>query len=388
MIEICPKESCTGCAACMGACHKDAITMTVDLNRLGHLYPVINPELCVDCGACKKKCPQVNEIQLHKPEQAFATWALDQHVHMKSTSGGLAFTIAYEFMDKWNGVVYACVAAYEAELSIKHVRIEDKGELHRIQGSKYVQSEINGILFKQIRNDLRSNRKVLFIGTPCQVAAARSVVDKMNDNFFCIDIICHGVPSVKLLQDYVKTISSDKIREISFRSSVDTSSVLSLSVLFANGSLLRRSVGYSSYFSAFLRSLSYRDSCYRCRFAQPCRTGDITLGDFWGLGKLKTSVFNPHLGVSVFLSNTDKASTLKSLISQKIFAEERTVEEALKGNPQLNQPARRNLLNPSFVYLYPRLGYKWSARLCTVKDKIHYLIFVPLVSKIYSLCRK
>lgn len=386
MIEICPKDSCTGCAACIGACHKNAIIMTADPNRLGHLYPVINVELCVDCGACQNKCPQVNEIVLHSPQQAFATWALDKQIHKNSTSGGLAYTISYEFIECWKGVVYSCVAEYGDKLLIKHIRIAHASELYRIQGSKYVQSEIDGVVFKQIQEDLRQNRKVLFIGTPCQVAAVRNIVGNKSENFYCIDIICHGVPSLRMLQDYINTIDSQNISEISFRSS--GKSTLMLFIRFASGYQLRKSVGKSSYFSAFLRSLSYRNSCYQCKFAQPKRSSDITLGDFWGLGKLKSSADDFNLGVSVFLRNTDKALLLKNLISEKVFIEERSVEEALKGNPQLNRPAHKNVLNSVFVYLYPRMGYKWAARLCTFKDRIHYLIFVPIVSKFYSLWQK
>ena len=41
---------CTGCGACASGCPKDAITMERD--REGFAYPVIDGAACVRCGHC------------------------------------------------------------------------------------------------------------------------------------------------------------------------------------------------------------------------------------------------------------------------------------------------------------------------------------------------
>ena len=383
MIEICQKSCCTGCAACASVCNSRAITMDVDKNHLGHLFPMINNDLCIDCGACKRVCPQLNEITLNSPSKAFAAWSLDDNVHKNSTSGGLAYTLAYEVIKEWNGVVYACAADYGETLSIKHVRIEQLSDLWRIQGSKYVQSKIDSTLYKELTADLNHCRKVLFIGTPCQVAAARKFVKYNDENFYSVDIICHGVPSMKLLEDYLQTIRAQNINKISFRSS--EGDIHSLTIELDNGNRIKKSVGQSTYFAAFLRSHSYRDSCYQCKYAQQKRPGDITLGDFWGLGKLKTENESTHWGISVMLQNTEKAKHLITLVEDKIFIEERRVEEAINGNRQLRYPSRKTIIYRLFAYLYPRLGYERSASICTLGDRLHYSVAVPIVSSLQSI---
>ncbi len=44
-------QSCTGCTACVGKCPVDAIAG----DRKG--LHVIDPSLCIDCGACGRICP-------------------------------------------------------------------------------------------------------------------------------------------------------------------------------------------------------------------------------------------------------------------------------------------------------------------------------------------
>ena len=42
-------------------------------------------------------------------------------------------------------------------------------------------------------------------------------------------------------------------------------------------------VQLSSYYTLFLDSETYRENCYSCKYAGKKRTGDITLGDYWGV---------------------------------------------------------------------------------------------------------
>lgn len=125
-----------------------------------------------------------------------AAWRKDGQKRKQSSSGGLAAVVAETFICK-GGVVYGC--AFTVPFGFKHVRCVTLEELNALKGSKYVQSNTMGI-YKQIASDLRNREKVLLIGTPCQVAAAKNLF-KDSDNFFAVDLICHGVPSEKILRD-------------------------------------------------------------------------------------------------------------------------------------------------------------------------------------------
>lgn len=382
MKQICNPKECTGCSACTNVCGKQAIYMVADNYQFGHLFPQIDESKCVDCGLCQKTCPQLGGPVVNTPRKALASWAEDREVHRLSTSGGVAFTIARTIIEKYQGVVYACATIYEPELAIEHVRIDNLAELPKIQGSKYVQSHIGVDLFRKMKKDLKERRTVLFIGCPCQVAAAKQYSMGVNDKFYCIDIICHGVPSQKQLNEYLQTLTDEGIAKLSFRSTDDKSNSYGFATTTTTGTTISRKLGQSTYFSAFMRAMNYRESCYGCRYAQNNRVGDITIGDFWGLKDCDIPEDAKRLGVSVCLVNTDKGDSILSMVGEKLQFVERPIVEALKGNPQLNRPSRKNPLYDMFRTMYAKMGYKWSARICTIKERVHYSILVPLVTKL------
>lgn len=64
------------------------------------------------------------------------------------------------------------------------------------QGSKYVQSDMAGC-FVEVKHDLKKRKKVLFTGTPCQVAAIKKYLSRDNidvSGLYTVDIVCHGAP--------------------------------------------------------------------------------------------------------------------------------------------------------------------------------------------------
>lgn len=77
-----------------------------------------------------------------------------------------------------------------------HIRADSTEERNRMRGSKYIQSRL-GNTFKNVKVDLDAQRSVLFSGTSCQVAGLEKYLGKEYDNLFCVDIVCHGVPSKK-----------------------------------------------------------------------------------------------------------------------------------------------------------------------------------------------
>lgn len=377
MTEVCNKKSCTGCSLCASVCVKKSISMQT-IDNLGHLYPVINQKTCIDCGLCKKVCPSLNEPPKHKPQLCYAAWAKDKEDYVSSTSGGAATILSRHIIDE-GGIVYGC--AMLPDVDVKHVRIDNVEDLHKLKGSKYVQSNISEAL-PLIKKDIKEGKTVLFIGTPCQCGAVKLSFKNQPDNLYLVDLICHGVPSLKSLQQHViskaGTIHADKV---SFR---DGNSMYVV-VVVVDGEIRYQKPLWECryedvYFNAFMDGYSYRDSCYECQYACPERAFDITIGDFWGLGKTTSSTEIPEHpnGCSVILPVTTKGAKLVREIEPFMNIFPRDVNEAIEGNAQLQHPFvqhRRIRLYRMFV----RAGFgQWVYKLCVadliMKDLIRKYI--------------
>lgn len=361
MEQICPMEQCTGCAACANRCPKHCISM-LETGGLGHLYPHIDQKSCIDCGACQKVCPAIHPVEMRKPLTAYAGWDKNDEEYITSTSGGAASAFSRWIINQ-GGIVYGCsMSGVEA----RHIRVDNIPDLYKLKGSKYVQSTIDDC-YRRVLDDLRNNRKVLFIGTPCQVAALKSFMVKDNPQLYTVDLICHGVPSLAQLKRHINKIAKGKIPDkIYFRKGSY------LLLLLLNGKEIYRNELFKqrykdSYYNAFFDGFSYRESCYHCRYANSERCSDITIGDFWGLrGELPLA--HSH-GCSVLLPLTVKGKELLSGISDGFHLFERSVEEAVQGNDQLRHPKSKNLRIKLYRVLYPVFGDEWAYKFC-VPDKI------------------
>lgn len=291
-MKICNIELCTGCAACAASCPFDCISMQED--EIGHIYPIINEDKCVGCNQCIQVCKSRLEYRKNRAEQTFVAWSYDQIERRNSTSGGIA-TVLARYMIKKGGVVFGC-ALYHG--SIQHIRIENECDLSRIQGSKYVESNICNI-YKQIKKELLSERKVMFVGTPCQCAGIKAYLKEEYSNLLLIDLICTGVPPQKLLWENLKVNSLD-ITDLRFRQGFETK----LTVLCSGNIIYQNPVWKDYFLMGFSNHIFFRESCYQCEFANEQRVSDITLGDFWGLGKKNSFGVDSKDGVSAVLINT------------------------------------------------------------------------------------
>lgn len=344
---ICPTDKCTGCFACVNICPKKCIEMKED--NYGYIYPEINQNLCIHCNLCNKVCPVNHPIQGNQSQNAYASWALDEEQRKLSTSGGLA-TLISKFVIENEGIVYG--AAYENG-EFQHIEINDAKELSKIRGSKYVHSYVN-YSFRKIKNLLNQNTKILFIGTPCQVAGLKSFLGKEESNLYTIDIVCHGVPSQKLLKEELKDF--EPYDKVLFRDQ----NGFNLTVF--NKGVVKKSIpSYKSlYYQAFLDSLTYRENCYTCPYANSQRVGDLTLGDFWGLGNLKSEKKDEDKGISLILVNTEKGAELLQSVESNLFLEKRPIGEAVEGNSQLRHPSIKHKNRILFEIDYKKYGYTKS----------------------------
>lgn len=396
MKNICPMEQCTGCMACCNSCAHQAIVVTEDV--YGFRYPVIEENKCVDCGLCTSVCPVNFPVGKRESLTVYAAYSRNNDDRMSSTSGGASSVFA-QVINGRGGVVYGCVQ--KAYYKVKHARIENKDELYKLKGSKYVQSDI-GDIFRLVRKDLSEGKQVLFTGTPCQIAGLRSFLHKEYESLITVDLICHGVPSVKLLQDNVKEVLKrkkipQKAYQVFFRTKGEHESDLKFGTfLYANiGNAVQPIVTaikypHDYYITGFMCGLFHRESCYSCSYANARRVSDITIGDYWGIGK---SSLDTGKGISAILLNTEKGVRFFECCKDKLVHEEREVNEAVRGNGQLQYPSVKNKNYRLFRELYPRRGFTGSARRCLYPFYMRYygidlikseLIRVPFV---YRFCK-
>lgn len=320
MKTVCKINLCTGCRACIDKCAKDAVSIKDNLESFN---AVIDEKKCIDCGACYKVCPNNSPVELKKQLAWLQGWANDKSEREKSSSGGFATVLSKEFI-KYNGVVCSCTF-YDGDFVFDVAESEE--DVERFRGSKYVKSNPQGI-YKKVRN-LIKEKKVLFIGLPCQVAAVKNYIGKNNEsNLYTVDLICHGTPSVKILKKYLEQYNIDlnEINDISFRTK-------NLFMLKKDKKPIINSRIQDRYTMTFLSSLNYTENCYSCRYATDKRVADITIGDSWG------STLNEEVnkGISLILCQTEKGNELLNMMD--FHFEKVDIAQALKNNHQLKHPA-------------------------------------------------
>lgn len=206
------KKDCSGCNACAEACPKHCIEMIPD--KKGFLYPKVDTATCIDCGVCTKVCPfEDGNIHLNTPLTAYAAWNKDREQYLASSSGGAAQVFSSYIINQ-GGVVYGCTSY---DMRIRHIRVDALSDLHKLQGSKYVQSDVRG-LFSKVKDDLKAGKPVLFIGTPCQIAGLKNYIKQIPEHLYLVDLICHGVPSQQMLNEHiVHVLNGRTAKQISFR---------------------------------------------------------------------------------------------------------------------------------------------------------------------------
>lgn len=361
------KEECCACGACLNICQRQAIRMEEDAQ--GFLYPRIQEELCIHCGRCEKVCVYGSASLKQEVGQAYVSAAKDRDILMSSSSGGI-FTLLAETIVEDGGAVYGA-ALVPAGDSIwpKHIRVTRRAEIEKLQGSKYVHSEI-GFCLKRAEEDLLAGRPVLFSGTPCQIAGLKGYLGKDYPDLYTVDIICHGVPSARFFQDYLEERWGRKKRKIldfKFRDKKNGWG-LNAKLIYRDkkGKIRSRYIpsGASSYYDLFLKSEIYRENCYLCPYAGKERVGDLTLGDYWGIQREHPELlkeaggkYDTETGISCILVNNTKGKALLDKISGKVQMDRSTIEKAANENGQLKFPSSRPDTREQVLSLYRDGGY-------------------------------
>ena len=314
MNEIINKSMCTGCTACYASCPVGAIKMVP--NEAGFLYPQVNDSMCINCGRCKSVCPISNETSQNLVLESYIGKNNNQDIRKESASGGI-FTNIAEWVLERKGVVFG--AAYTDNLVVKHIEVDNIKDLQKLRMSKYVQSEV-GECFKRVKELLNSGRYVLFSGTPCQIAGLYCFLIKKYENLVLIDVVCHGVPSPLLFEEYkseIKKYYNNEIKNIYFRSKILGHACSTIMVELANGRQLHSKKLIKSYPRLWFLGYISRECCYNCSFKKIERVGDFTIFDsFKSANIYKYS--DDDRGLSNIYIRTDKARKIIQDISERI----------------------------------------------------------------------
>lgn len=363
MAEL-PLTKCSGCGACVQLCPKMAVSLCA--NDEGFLYPKIDGSLCVNCGLCEKNCP-VNHVgnddENFSEKKAFACIANDEVIREESSSGGM-FTVLAENIIEEGGIVFG--AEFDEDFSVKFGWTDSVEGLGRFRGSKYLQARTENS-FGECKKFLEGGRKVLFTGTPCQIAGLKAFLKKDYENLYTVDFICHGVPSAELWQKYVKyreKKSASRTVKTAFRRKNDGWKLYSLSFTFANDSEYRQPFTKDKYLQIFLKDNALRESCYRCSFRGDNHKSDLTIADFWGIEAVCPEFFDDR-GTSLLIVQNEKGKELFDSCTGMYRSRETDFFQAISFNPSyLKSPARkekRNVFYKDFEkrgidYLYRRFG--------------------------------
>lgn len=335
------KTECSGCSACENICPKKAIQMIED--EEGFKYPKINKEKCIKCGLCEKICPNIKKNFENKIIKVYGAKHINTKEQCTSRSGAVFIALS-DYILESGGIVYG--ARLNDDFSVTMERAESKEKRDKFKGSKYVQSDMKDII-KNVQEDLKNNKKVLFSGTPCQISGVISCVsEEYKKNLYTCDIVCHGVPTKLVFNDYLKFIQEKykkRIKEFNFRdkkfgwqSHIET-------ITFEDA---------SSISTEYFRNLFYghniiRPSCFECNYATTHRPADITIGDFWGIDQIAPKFLDTK-GVSLVIINNEKGQELFENVKSQLNIIECPIEDCIRHTYTLNKPTPKPITREKF----------------------------------------
>lgn len=306
--QVIDEARCAGCWACANVCP----TMALDLreNADGFMMPKVDASLCIACGKCVEVCPALRPESGNSPKPAIYAFRAADELRAGSSSGAFFPVVARHILEQ-GGVV--CGAAFDASWHLRHTLAETWEEVQPMRGSKYVYSDA-GLIYKKIADMLKHGRKVLFTGTPCQVAALQAVLGHKDPHLLTVDLLCHGTPPQKLLRKRIAEINPQgEISAIKFRDKRYGWGCSRIRIETDSG-LVYENLD-DPYYIAFHQAMSLRKSCGVCPFSEFPRQGDLSMGDFWGYEKFP-EIAKDGKGTSLIFANNEKGErVLAELLS-------------------------------------------------------------------------
>lgn len=383
MIKIQNKILCCGCEACVQVCPQKCIEFKQD--KYGFFYPSVKEDECVNCNLCNKICPILNikDYKLPNDTNTYAAYNPNNKQRESSSSGGIFISLAEKIIEKKEIIFAAC---FDDNWNVIHSYTDKIYDLEKFKRSKYVQSRI-GNTFITIQEFLKSNRMVLFVGTPCQVAGLKGFLRKEYPNLITVDVICHGVPSSKIWLKYLReqkiyfsrknNCGDIKLIDISFRDKKISWHQFNLTIKYMVGDeeLNKKIKTYSAsqqqdyYMRSFSHDYIIRPSCFRCKFRNGKCKSDITLADFWGIEKITCEQnYIGEEGTTMILSHNSKSEKLLSELS--IHKIPLPFKDSISGNPAIIKDWPKPIMYSFYNLLIQYISIKWSITLTETIESI------------------
>lgn len=358
MINIIDKHNCCGCSSCVQACPKRCISFEED--NEGFRYPTVDTDSCISCGLCEKVCPVINQAEEKKPQKILAAKNIDEDIRLQSSSGGI-FSLLAEKIIAEGGVVFG--VRFDENWEAVHDYTDTIDGICAFRGSKYMQSRI-GNSFIDARKFLNTGRKVLFTGTPCQIAALKLFLRKDYENLLTVDVACHGVPSPGVWRNYLASVSyidRHRILSVNFRNKSNGWKNYSLKINDYEHNEFEESFRTNIYFIGFLKDIYLRPACYTCPAKFGKSHSDITIADYWGIEKFYPK-FDDNKGIGLVLVNTNKGNGILQHLN--IDCIETTFEQAIYQNSALIRSSKEPKQRAEFWQLYSEEGINAIMPIC------------------------
>lgn len=336
MESIIEKEHCTGCGACLASCPKNAIAMQTDDE--GFDFPQINQALCVDCRLCQKVCPPLHyherdekRLKDNNVQRGFAARNKNYEQRLISSSGSIFAVLAQQVLGE-KGLVVG--VAYDEHFNAVYKIIDKIDELPLLQGSKYLQCKANKEIFLKIQRCLKEGKQVLFSGLACQVEGLKAFLRKEYENLICADLICMGIPSAMVWQQYLECyFPKEKIKAVNFKEKSVGWNHFNLAIT-TNKQEFKQWGMINPYFKSMFNTYNMRRSCFVCPFKRIERAADFTLADCWGASKLIPEI-DDNKGLSSVIVHTSKGLALWKKVSKMMDSIELPLDEIVKGNTNM-----------------------------------------------------
>lgn len=319
---------CIGCQACVDFCPKKAISFQYDTWGEGKVF--VDLSLCNNCRLCEMRCPSLNINLNPSVKNVFAAYSTKHR--STGSSGGVFYELAVNFIND-GGVVFG--AAFDSNLKLIHKQASTVSQLPVLCKSKYLHSDMCGV-YNEIDFCLKKGKKVMFVGTPCQVSAVKNTFLKYENQLLLIDFLCHGTGTQKCFDLCISNEENKrkgKIIDFTFRAKTRKAEHSFKYKILRKGRI-KEITGYSfefPYYFSYLKYCIFNEACYQCKYAREERVGDITLGDFWGIQKHNKELKDIQ-GVSMLSINTPKGYKAIDAIRRNVILFETPLETASSNN--------------------------------------------------------
>lgn len=367
------KTDCSGCGACTCVCPAKCLSMKSDSE--GFYYPYMDNENCINCGKCLSVCsvkskPKTTDCS----RRVFVVQHKDNRIRRESTSGG-AFTAIAEYIIKNGGIVFG--AGMDENFRVCHMPAYDIEQLALFRNSKYSQSDL-GDTFLKIKNYLNEGKKILFSGTPCQVAGLKKFLPDSDENLITVDVVCRGIPSPLIFEKYIEYQKKrfGEFDKVLFRDKYSGYTHTAMSLYRDNVCLYHNGLEYDPMLKLFYRGMICRPVCSNCRFKEMKRCSDFTLWDCFSAAEINKA-FDDNGGTTFVMLHSGKAEMIFEKIQGNIRFCEGKTESVCRSTEEMfksisHNPERQNFFRDASSMLPEELFNKWAP--ITLKVRLNKLL--------------